>query len=86
MADRKGQKAKETDQRKKEPHWVNTLIKAVPWHKLRRYEVTNIAWSLLALYFTVQFALHQSSLLYPSILLGVVVAATLGCVLWACKQ
>ena len=67
-------------------HWSTALINAVPWKKLRRYELTNIAWSCIALYFTVQFALHQSSQLYPSLLLFVVLGATLGCVLWACKQ
>ena len=62
------------------------FISALPWKKLRRYELTNLSWSVIALFFTVRFALHQSGQLYPSILLGVVVVATLGCVMWACKQ
>jgi len=67
-------------------NWKTHLVDLIPWTKLRRYELTNLAWSCIALFFTVRFAMHQSNPLYPSILLVVIVSGTLGCIMWACKQ
>jgi hypothetical protein len=67
-------------------NWKTRLVDQLSWKKLRRYELTNLAWSCIALFFTVKFAVHQSNPLYPSILLVVIVAGTFGCVMWACKQ
>jgi hypothetical protein len=66
--------------------WKSRLVDQLPWKKLRRYELTNILWSCIALFFTVRFGFHQSNQLYAAILLAAVIAETLVCVMWACKQ
>jgi hypothetical protein len=62
------------------------IVKIFPWHKLRRYELTNLAFELIALYFTVKFAVHMHGEYEAALLLGAVVLLGFMCLIWACKQ
>jgi hypothetical protein len=62
------------------------LLKVIPFGKLRRYEVANLTFDVIALYFTARFTVHQSSPMACMLLWAGVIALGFVCILWACKQ
>jgi hypothetical protein len=62
------------------------LIKSFPWKKLRRYEVTNLAFDLIALVVAGKYALSLPDPVYGVGLFSFVFAMSLLCVFWACRQ
>lgn len=65
--------------------WLQ-LLKIIPLSKLRRYEITNLVFELMALYFTSKFTAHQSSPIACMALWAGVIALGFLCILWACRQ
>ncbi|MBS1802448.1 MAG: hypothetical protein JST28_03740 [Acidobacteria bacterium] len=66
--------------------WAS-LFKQIPFSKLRRYEVTNLLFEAMALYFTLQYTKnpHDQPIIALSMWAGVLVLGAV-CVFWACKQ
>jgi len=65
--------------------WLE-LLKLIPLHKLRRYEVTNLLFEFGALFFTARFCSHHP---YPALcmlLIAFVLFMGFLCVRWACSQ
>jgi hypothetical protein len=62
------------------------LFKNIPFRKLRRYEVANLLFEAVAVYFTLHYRSPQDN---PAVALCMwIVVILLGfiCILWACKQ
>jgi hypothetical protein len=67
------------------PKIVDGPLFALSLGKLRRYEVANLLFELMALYFTWHYTEHVNGT--PSIALWAgVIAMGLVCIFWACKQ
>ena len=66
--------------------WLNILLKSIPFSKLRRYEVANLAFELLAFYFVCQFTRGLTHEAWSIALFGLVFVSGLTCIMWACKQ
>jgi hypothetical protein len=62
------------------------LIDALPWKKLRRYELTNLSFEVIALFFTLRFTYHQNNPLFSFVLWAAVIVMGFVCVFWASKQ
>lgn len=65
---------------------IKQLLKILPLNKLTRYDVTNLFFDLLALYFTLQFALKVNGGIDVLVLWFAIVALCLVCFVWASKQ
>lgn len=66
---------------------IKQLLKLLPFKKLTRYDVTNLAFDLLALSYTLKFALKQEGGGIGVLLLWfTVIALCLLCFIWASKQ
>jgi len=66
--------------------WQAELIKQLPFKKLRRYELTNLLFELIALCFVLHYSEHIQNPIYGVILWLAVLSSALFCVMWACKQ
>jgi len=62
------------------------IAKLIPWNKLRRYEIANLAFEFAALYFAVDWAKHTSNQVLGIFVILFVVLMGFCCVAWACKQ
>ena len=69
-----------------EDKWWSEFSKKIPLQKLRRYEVTNLTFEIIALYFTGQFTSHQANPIACMVLWAGVVALGFVCIVWASKQ
>jgi hypothetical protein len=65
---------------------LDTVARAVPFGKLRRYEVANLSFDAIAIYFTYNFATKYGATLPVLILWFAVLSLCLACVFWASKQ
>ncbi len=65
---------------------LKPILESIPWHTLRRYEVTNLAFTAAAFYFGYQYSDKiESQMAILSIFSGLVIMG-LVCVIWACRQ
>jgi hypothetical protein len=65
---------------------VEVIIKAIPLHKMNRHQVANLAFEIVALHYTAQFAGKMGATIPVLALWFSTVAFCLFCVMWACRQ
>jgi hypothetical protein len=65
---------------------IASIVKSLPWNKMNRCDVTNIAFDLIALYFTLQFTEKAGGTMPVLILWFCIVSLALFCVMWASRQ
>jgi hypothetical protein len=65
--------------------WLE-LIKSIPLQKLRRYEVANLLFEAIALFFTSRFCSHHPYPVLCMMLIACVLAMGFLCIRWACNQ
>ena len=62
------------------------ILDALPTHRLTRYDMTNLGFDVVALYFTLKFAAAAKNELLVAGLWALVLALCLVCFFWASKQ
>jgi hypothetical protein len=66
--------------------WYDSLARNFPFNKLDKYQVLNLSFEAIALYFTVQFSSHSKNHLIDTMTWGFVVTMAFICLLWASRQ
>ena len=66
--------------------WIKDIVELLPFHKVDKYQVTNLTFDLIAIGMSVVFAIKTENDIIGGLVMCFVISLSCLCVFWVCPR